>query len=331
MAKVNKRSLMVKNSVWAAKEYCSIEFLNHKSYKWIPSVHGGKLIVLDTPQYLTLIKDEEITISGKMTTYHPVLYDNGLFVHFKHKDIEYIAYYSEISQNFELSKGVEQRIYKIFNPNNEMYLLLYDRDYENNNYTVDLTWTDSFAKAKTNKMLNQSRQYMLGFTGYYQDMDFGGDYITEGIVSGVKATNMPNNLVIHEFDKITKEKLGEYPLQPYIDAMFRLRPLTVRYGSAVRAVYKEVEQSNFSFDTIMLFDDKLEDDITVATKVTDLKAQLKNMKLDKSTYKMKSTNNSVAIAFKTRNDATKFLLRYVGTLNNIVVDSATLTEVSITE
>jgi hypothetical protein len=46
---------------------------------------------------------------------------------------------------------------------------------------------------------------------------------------------------------------------------------------------------------------------------------------------MKSTNNSVAIAFKTRNDATKFLLRYVGTLNNIVVDSATLTEVSITE
>lgn len=335
---VQIRSLMVKGSIWTATEDLEIESVDDGKWAWFdllnPLPNGPKRECRQIHKEMKSIpKGASIKILNKMSTYSSGP-GTGLYVPIEvDGKSQFWVTFGDLKDKVELTQAMVQREYRVYNPTLDKYLLLYDHSgYEGNTHMVDLTWTDKFSKAKKHKMLHQSRQYMLGFTGYYQGLAFEGDYIAEGIATGWPARDVPKDLVIHEHDKITKEKLAEYPLQPYFDNMFRLRPLTAKYGSPVRSVFKEIEEKKDEYSTLLMFKDSGDDtrsfEYEVSPKIVSLKEDFKALKLARGSYLMKSNNSTVAFAFKDRGDAVRFRLTYSGDLSSQLVDAETLNEVS---
>jgi hypothetical protein len=106
--------------------------------------------------------------------------------------------------------------------------------------------------------------------------------------------------------------------------------LTLKYGGPVRAVFKDMEEKNLKFNTLLMFQDRNPDiysDIP-SELIVAIKDDLKAMKLSRGSYIMKSDYRTVAIGFADRGQALMFKLRQTGGLDSKMVDSETLDEVS---
>jgi hypothetical protein len=108
-----------------------------------------------------------------------------------------------------------------------------------NGTDVKLTMTDKFMKAKRFDDMARVKQSILGWSGYYQDMpgtdrpDWAGDS---------KAMDLPETWEAVKFDKLAKQEVETIDLQEWYKRTWKLRALTVQFGSPVRKLFNDIEK-----------------------------------------------------------------------------------------
>lgn len=105
-----------------------------------------------------------------------------------------------------------------------------------------LHFDDNLSKARKFKRLADARAHMLIMGGYYEGLpetDSLPDWMRHD--GNVK---WPSTLEIVELDKITKNEARTLETAGHQTKMWRLRDLTLKFGSSVRAMYKKLENKN---------------------------------------------------------------------------------------
>lgn len=317
---VNIRSQMVKGSEWVAVH--NFKFTDLKKSKFAPPVEMNEEMtnwqerynIKNRPAINPVMVDvpagTAIKILDKSTTYaddHLM----GVFVPVSINDNNYLITLSELSPNISLSKGVEQSVFVLFSPSKNQYV-------KSRGYDWKIEWADTLGKAMKKKRSQDAKQFLLEISGYYKDIDTSSMYYV--FEPGKQAVEYPADLMVIELDKITKEKKSEYLAQSYIDASMRLKPLTQRYGSSVRSLYKDIEKTG-GFECMLLF----KGDVYELKEVRDA---FKALKYERGTYKMKQDATSVAIALADVGVGMELMFTLSNNLTPQLVDTETLLEIT---
>lgn len=199
-------------------------------------------------------------------------------------------------------------------------------------------WSDSnrqpelvtdFKKAKRFEDMNRLRLYVMGFTGYYDGLP-GADNMPDW-AGGAKVMDLPPTWEAGVYDKHTKQLLETIPLRDWYDQLWRLRALTVKFGSPVRTLYKTIESKGEldKYKGMLVIrmpthDNKYrgpqyEDEISPedAAAMADL---VDNLGLKRGTYRRAKDNYGVAVAFESASVALMAKLKYQGNLRLNVIN-----------
>ncbi len=330
------RTLMAKGSKWIVNADFTAE--NHLGSKWAwqKNARGGQDLVQTEKLMTDFKKGEIITITDKSSTSHPRSYDSGVFypITVEGKTGRGIFSFKDLSPNIDLHEEVLQLIWVFYSPSlGYIEKIPYSKYHDGDSFdaaqkTGGILFNSKITKAMKKKRSQDTKQFLLSHSGYYDDIDTGHIYYV--FEPGGRKVDFPDDLVIQELNKITKEVRSESKASDYLKEAFRLRPLTLKYGSAIRGVFKDMEEKGENYTTLLMFQDTDENvgQYDKSKPVEELKAEFKASKPAKGTYIMKSDFRSVAFAFKNRNDAVMFRLSYSGDLPSQLVDAETLAEVS---
>lgn len=334
---VASRTLMAKGSKWIVNADFSAENHYGAEYKWQPNGRGGQDLVQTKKHMTDFRKGEIIVITDKSSTYHPRTYDKGIFypVTCEGRKGQGSFELKDISQYLDLHEEVLQLIWVFYSAKMGGYIekIPYSTYHDGDNYeaaqkTGGVLFNAKITKAMKKKRSQDTKQFLLSHSGYYDGIDTSDIYYV--FEPGGKKVDFPDDLVVQELNKITKEVRSETKASDYLTEAFRLRPLTLKYGSAIRSVFKDMEEKGESYTTLLMFQDTNEDvdQYDKSKPIEQLKTEFKASKPAKGTYIMKSDYRTVAFAFKNRNDALMFRLSYSGDLSSQLVDAETLAEVS---
>lgn len=109
-------------------------------------------------------------------------------------------------------------------------------------YSATLLYEEKSTKARKFKRLADARAHMLIVGGYYEGLPDTGS-LPEWMRYGGEA-KWPETIEIVEIDKITKNEVRTLETAEHQTKMWRLRDLTLKFGSSVRAMYKKLEDKN---------------------------------------------------------------------------------------
>ena len=109
-------------------------------------------------------------------------------------------------------------------------------------YVSTPDFEDKLTKARKFKRLADVRAHMLIVNGYYEDLPDTGS-LPEWMRWDGKM-DWPATMEIVEVDKVTKNEMQTWETAEHLAKMWRLRALTLNYGSSVRAMYKKLEDKN---------------------------------------------------------------------------------------
>jgi hypothetical protein len=187
--------------------------------------------------------------------------------------------------------------------------------------------------------LGRAKTSILTMTGYYKDLP-GADESLPEWGGGGKTFNMTSDWELVKFDKLGRKEIGPVAdFHEWFATSWRLRALTVQFGSSVRTAYKALEKANL-LDTqkgMIVFTETDEDKLDNAGVYGDKSAiskeeqelinqAIESTKMKKGTYKKATDIKSVAVSFPTKGAAMMFKLAYNGKLKSHVLDLETLTE-----
>ena len=102
---------------------------------------------------------------------------------------------------------------------------------------------DEVTKARKFKRLADARAHMLIVGGYYEGLP-DTENLPEWMRDSAGAVKWPESIEIVEIDKITKNEVRVLETAQHQTKMWRLRDLTLNFGSSVRAMYKKLEDKN---------------------------------------------------------------------------------------
>lgn len=201
----------------------------------------------------TIKAGETIQItSKKMTTWgtqagHGTLSFKGLWLQAKRltDGQEWTIQFSDFNKNPVLLS--EQKVIPFYVLRDKDTGLFYEDhtyDWTKRAYNPDLVMTDKPSKARKFKRLADSRSHMLIKSGYYEGLP-DTDAMPEWMRNNLDSTVVwPENFEIVEIDKVTKSEINTWETKAYLEQMWRLRALTLAFGSSVRAMYKKLEEKN---------------------------------------------------------------------------------------
>lgn len=189
-------------------------------------------------------------------------------------------------------------------------------------------FSEKYGKAKKFKRLADVRAHMLIHTGYYENLP-DTETLPEWMACSIPI-QWPSSIEIVELDKVSKTELRTLETHEHLTRAWRLRDLTVKFGSAVRAMYKKLEAKDLlgSYPAMVVFrDPELENtwdyemDADGAANVATL---AKSMGKDKVLIIKHKTNVCLACV----NEAVAWLATslYSGALQSHVVSLTTLLE-----
>ena len=342
MAGLTIRQQMAKGSKWKVTKDFSAENHLGSDWKYVPDPspeYPLRQKIVQTVKKMSDLKAGDIfTVTDKTSTYPPKYYADvkGIFVPIQVEGRGAGSFLlSELAPNVELAEAVEQLIYVFWSPSHGKYIQEIPwSDWQDKKDAFDLAqktggvlYSDKLTKAMKKKRSQDAKMFLLNHSGYYDGIDTSDVYYV--FEPGGKTVEFPDDLEVQTIDKATKVVKESYMAKEYLASSFRLRPLTLKYGSAIRSVFKDMESKGKDFGTLLMFQDPDEDLYAEnpSKKVAELKQEFKDQKLDKGSYIMKSDYRTVAFAFKNRNDALLFRLGYSGDLQSRIVDAETLDEV----
>lgn len=187
-------------------------------------------------------------------------------------------------------------------------------------------FTTAFTQAKKMKTMGVAKTGLLSMAGYFEDIPDSSDVDWSHSASR-KLFDIPSTWVLREYDKISKALVAEHDLQHYLKQAWKLRDLTVNYGSAVRNFYKSLEKSGKldAYQAVLIFKkpDKYD------WKITD--ADLEAVKEHQASFtgektKLIAGNRTIALAVQDIDQALLIKLSE-DRFNCTIVDLKTLDEV----
>lgn len=340
VTKVNKRSLMAVGSKWIVAE--DFEAENFSAAKWHleddPSDPHGRRKAVQSHKHMTkFTKGEIIEITDKSSTvmFYTAHCIDGVFYPLKIEGRgEGYFRLGDFSPHVEIHEEVLQLLWVLFSPSLG-YITGYDwpEHQWNDDHTVfaevkpaTIRWDAKLSKAMKKKRPQDAKQFLLCHSGYYDNVD-NASFSQWDMDLGGQKLEFPTDLVIQEINKTTKEIRATSLASEYLEGMFRLRPLLIRYGSAARDLFKKIEKDGSEFETLLMFKDTDTDSFDDKSPlITELKESFKQSKFKRDQYVMTSNGDSVAFAFKTRADAMLFRLSVGSTLSSQQLDAKTLKE-----
>jgi len=208
-----------------------------------------------------------------------------------------------------------------------------DWDYENR---VDKSvkgqqMVDTFMKGKKWDNLGKAKTSILMMTGYYDGLP-GADEALPDWSGGGATFDMNDDWELVEFDKLARKEVGVVTeFQDWFKRSWELRALTVKYGSAVRTVYKALEKSGKLDDqkgmVVFTVTDKEALDMvgywdkkTALTDEDKAEIELATASMKKGSFKKAIDHKSMAVSFTNKSSALMFKLSYAGNLKLTVLD-----------
>lgn len=215
----------------------------------------------------------------------------------------------------------------------------YDEDNNLDDGVEAQEMVETFMKGKKWDNLGRAKTSILTITGYYKDLP-GADESLPEWGGGGKTFNMTSDWELVKFDKLGRKEIGPVAdFHEWFATSWRLRALTVQFGSSVRTAYKALEKANLldSQKGMIVFTETNEDKLDNAGIYGDKSAiskeeqelinqAIESTKMKKGTYKKATDIKSVAVSFPTKGAAMMFKLAYNGKLKSHVLDLETLTE-----
>ena len=197
----------------------------------------------------------------------------------------------------------------------------------------DLEYSEKLSKAKKFNRLSDVRTHALVQSGYYDDLPSAWGDVPDWMC-GSKSFDIPDTWEIVKIDKLTKDEMDRVELIDTFKRSWRLRELTVKYGSAVRQVYSDLEKKGklAEYSAMMYFSVKDNDKYRYDYELTEEeKAGVQEMidRFDKTDLKAHKTKTGFAIAVKDDGTAAMARLMYTGKLDCGIVNFSTMREVVV--
>jgi len=279
----------------------------------------------------------EIEIAGKASSYSP-WYSSGVWLPVVAKGYAkgfYIEYKELNKKPEQIGEAEVIPMFAIWDTAKKQYYVGYDYgayDYATRTRNGDgLAYTDKLAKSKKFKRLADVRVHALIQTGYYDDLPESWDSVPEWMC-GRKLFDVPDTWEIVKYDKLTKKEIERIELVDTFKRSWRLRELTVKYSSAVRKVYGDLEKKKKLNDwsAIMMFKKKNESNWGYWTEeLTQKEIEEINELLGRfgDEVKIQKGHSGFAVAIKDAMTATMIRLAYQGDLECAIIDFTTMKEV----
>lgn len=179
----------------------------------------------------------------------------------------------------------------------------------------------AFTKSKRWDRLSDVKSALLGLTGYYDGLP--GAMSLPDWIGGPKVLDLPPSWELVEYDKLTKKELRTVEFREWFDRAWKLRPLTMTFGSSVRSLYSEIEKRGEVSNWLAMVVFRSGRELT-PTEIAGVKAAVKTADMKVLSGKDAS---SYAVAVSTVTDAVSLRLSYDGTLSVNVIDLADMIEV----
>jgi hypothetical protein len=115
----------------------------------------------------------------------------------------------------------------------------------------------TFSGAKKYKTSAAAKASIRDFTGYNSGINDEGEYAPEWATGGDKRFDLPSTWEMVAIDKTTNTEKEVIDVQEWFKGLMRLRVLTQKHCSAVRAAYKKAEDDETnSYEAILLFQNR---------------------------------------------------------------------------
>jgi hypothetical protein len=198
--------------------------------------------------------------------------------------------------------------------------------------------TDGFEFAKKGitgarkfKRLGDVRAHVLNASGYYDGLP-GAENLPDWM-GGRKMFDVPETWEIHEVDKATKQVVRKVELIDTFKRSWKLRDLTMKYGSAVRSIYSDLEKKKKlgDFSAVLLFTKKDDDHRYYwdADLTPDEQAEIDEAisAIDKKDIKKGKGVDQRAFAIKDVTTGVMIRLTYQGSMEVALIDFQNMVEV----
>lgn len=307
------------------------------------NTHGPKSWYIDTeyqPDYEIPAGEEVEVVSKKMSTSRPGQWLDGLYLDIKwnEKTIRFVQF-SQFKNPEQVGKAEIVPIFCIRDSVTGEFFkeTTWDWDRSKGGRTnQEVVMVDKLTQAKKWNRLSDVRSATLELTGYYYELP-GAENLPEwmGHAAEVNYKDVPRTWEIVKIDKLTKNVVETIELLDTLDRQWRLRDLTVKYGSGVRTAYSDLEKKGklgefsamlvFSIPQTQRADRRWDDEGMTDAEQAEVKACLDMF--DKSDVKRGKGRNEYAIAVKDVTTAMMIKLQYSGELECHLLDLNTLAEV----
>lgn len=206
-----------------------------------------------------------------------------------------------------------------------------------NGYQYATDYVSDFMKAKRFDNVGRAKTSILSMTGYYQDLP-GSENVPEWVEygRGGSKNDFKDTWELVKFDKLARREMEIIELQTWYKHAWELRALTVKYGSAVRALYKDLEKRK-ELDAykgmVVFYKDDLDHayygDRTAFTDddVEEINTALTQAGLMKGKFRKAKDFSTLAVSFSDASAAMLFKLSYNGSLRSQVINLVTMKEV----
>ena len=327
--------------VWLNAQHVEERRLENTLGKYVPEL------------YCSLKKDDILEITGKFTSYwgpswyHERVNNVARCKVVGTKDQLYIPY-KQIADIVAEEEIPVQKTFVIRNKDTGKFFAYSSRKYDYrtrtyaDEFTVDVT--DNFMGGKQFADIGKAKTGILLMTGYFKGLP-GADSLPEWMNADEEASfEMLEAYELVEFDKLARQELATHDLWAWYQQTWKLRELTMKYGSSVRRVYGELERKNL-LDTqngMVVFtvtdEDKLDNvgywgnrsALSEADK-EEIEKAIASANLKKNSYRKASDHKSVAVSFANKSAALMFKLAYTGDLKLSILDLKEMTEVVETQ
>jgi len=193
-----------------------------------------------------------------------------------------------------------------------------------------LQYADKITKAKKFKRLADVRVHALIQSGYYDNLPESWGSVPEWMC-GRKLFDIPKTWEIVKLNKVTKEEISRIELLDTFNRSWKLRALTVKFSSAVRAVYSDLDKKGKlgEYSAMMMFGHKREEGQYWVEELEDEEKDEVNALLARfaGDAKICKTNSGFAVAVKDAMTTTMIRLAYAGTLDCVMIDFETMEEI----
>jgi hypothetical protein len=184
-------------------------------------------------------------------------------------------------------------------------------------------------KAKAFKDLGKLKLHLLFLIGHFNEMMSGN--VPEWLFNQDPMSFLPADWYVVEYDPLSKiETEVKFTIATYLDRQAKLKALVPLYGSAVKDLYKKLEDKNElnHYEIILIIRHKIKSINDILKIPTEIKEALKTVFVKRSDCKRITKNDTTVLAFKNPQQAMMFKLAFAGDASMAVLYIKTLVEMA---